>query len=99
MGFSLKKLVKAALSAFGLGESRQIDSVISTFFAPDGRHRLFIYLRKNGTYGFQEEYFSEAHLEMRWRPVKEFQSKDYDSRQEAMKAARAEVPWAADLPD
>ncbi len=97
MGFSIKKALKALLATFGLRESRGITKVIRTYYAPDGKHRLFIYARENGAYGYQEELYDEKSLEMRWIPAQEFQPPDCDTSEDAFKAALAAVPWLAGL--
>ncbi len=97
MGFSIKKAVKALLETFGIRESRRITKVIRTFYAPDGKHRLFIYARENSAFGYQEELYDDKSLEMRWIPAQEFQPPDCDTEEEALKAARAAVPWLAGL--
>jgi hypothetical protein len=97
MGFSIKKALKALLATFGIQESRRITRVLRTFYAPDGKHRLFIYARENGAFGYQEELYDEKSLEMRWIPAREFQPPDSDTAEAALEAARAAVPWLAGL--
>lgn len=99
MGFSPLKAAKALLAIFGVRENREIEKVVKTVFAPDGRHRVFIYRRANGAYGWQEELYDDRSIDQRWYPAQEFQPPDCDTQEAAAAAARAAVPWFAALPE
>lgn len=98
MKFSLTKAVLAVLATFGIREDRHIDGIIRTLHAPDGKHRLFLFHRANGAFGFQEELYDDHPLQTRWRPVKETEGEDYDTPEEALAAARKEIAWLGQLP-
>lgn len=99
MKFSLRKALHALLATFGIREDRRIDGILRTLHAPDGRHRLFVFHRANGKFGFQEELYDDRPLEPLWRPVLETEGEDYDTPEEALAAARAGIDWLAWLQD
>lgn len=99
MGFSFADAVMAVLAAFGLKENDAVDAVLKTYHAADGRRRLFIFHRANGTFGFQEEVYDDHILETRWKPAKEKPCPYFATPEDALKAAMTETGWLADHTD
>ena len=55
-----------------------------------------VFRRPDGTFGF-EEFRRDPEDMGSWTPIAYFSGRHYDSEQEAVVAARAAVPWLADV--
>ena len=58
-----------------------------------GKQRVRIFLRANGTFYFQEEYFSEHPSEQCWIPVSSQSVGFYDREATALREAKASIDW------
>ena len=69
---------------------------VKTIGHPDGRRRVDIYQRPNGTFGFEElEYGVE---EQAWYPVGRYSYAVIDTQERAESEARSRVAWLSALP-
>lgn len=57
-----------------------------------------IFVRPDGTFGF-EEFRRDAEDTGAWTPVVFYSAREFDSEQDAIKAAREAVPWLAEVLD
>ena len=57
------------------------------------KRRVIIYQNDLGTFGYEQEYFSEDHFEMCWIPTGRKVVGFYDSAATAETEARANVDW------
>jgi hypothetical protein len=60
---------------------------------PDGRHRVLIFRRFDGLFGYEEEVFSEHPYELCWLRRSCSPIVICDSPERALKEARGCVPW------
>ena len=67
--------------------------IIETIYGPDERDRVHIVRRTNGSFGFEEEYFSTHPTEMCWCPRYRHPLCICDSVETARREARARVDW------
>jgi hypothetical protein len=67
--------------------------IIQTIYSPDGDERVHIMRRANGSYGFEEEYFSAHPAEMCWCPRRQMPLCICDSAETAFREAQARVDW------
>jgi hypothetical protein len=67
------------------------DEVLQTLYSPDRTRRLHIVRRENGTFGIEEEHFSNDEFEMCWIPRSSHSV--FDSAETALREARGRVSW------
>ena len=67
--------------------------IIQTIYSPDGRERVHIVRRANGSFGFEAEYFSAQPAEMCWCPRPQRPLCICDSAETALREARTRVGW------
>lgn len=69
-------------------------TVVKTAHSPDGKHRVCFFNRKeDGVYGFREEVYEDRTIDACWVPMKHGHIEEYRTMDDAVAAARAEVPW------
>jgi hypothetical protein len=68
-----------------------MDEVLETLYNPDRTRRVYIFRRSNGTFGFEEEYFSNDEYEMCWIPRSGLSV--FDSAETALREARDRLNW------
>lgn len=66
---------------------------LRTLYSPDGRERVHIVRRSNGSFGFEEEYFSDHPSEMCWCSRTQLPLCICDSAETALREARSRVLW------
>jgi hypothetical protein len=73
-----------------------VAEVLDRFFAnADERRRVEVWRRNDGFFGFSEEQeFDDEHFGLYWSPVRG--SGLYPTHEEALRDARAEIPWLRD---
>lgn len=74
-------------------------TTVRTISHADGKRRVHIVDRGDGTYGYEEEHFSDDPFEMCWVPRRQFPLTICDSSQRAEREARAAVAWLRDEPE
>ena len=70
-----------------------MSEVIETLTSRDGQERVHIVRRSNGSFGFEEEYFSTHPLEMCWCSRPHHPLCVCDSSETARREARSRVDW------
>ena len=73
-------------------------TTLRTISHADGRRRVHIIDRGDGTYGYREEYFSGDPDERCWVSLRQFPLTVCDSAERAEREARAGVPWLREAP-
>jgi hypothetical protein len=68
---------------------------LETIYDASRKRRVIIFQRDDGSFGFDEERFSDEPLEMAWLPY----DRDCrcDSVERALSEARGRVPWLAEF--
>jgi hypothetical protein len=72
-----------------------INKVLMSINTPDGGRCVDIFLRPDGTFGF-EEFRRDVEDPSGWFAIGGHITKTFNSEQEAVKRAQALVPWFAD---
>jgi hypothetical protein len=67
--------------------------VLETLYSPDAHERVHIVRRSNGSFGFEEEYFSAHPLEMCWCARRQYPLCVCDAPETALREARARIDW------
>ena len=71
--------------------------VLDRFVSADGKRRANVYRRHNGFFGFEEEIeLYDDYSGLYWSPASG--SGLYGTHEEALRDARAEIPWIRPLP-
>ena len=65
---------------------------------PNADRCVDIFVRPDGTFGF-EEFRRDPEDMGAWTPVASFSGREFSTEDEALTAARAAVPWLADVLD
>jgi hypothetical protein len=73
------------------------DRVVRTFNSPDGKRRVLIVQRNNGSFGYEEEYFSEHPEELCWCPLTQRPFSICDSEATALREAFGRIDWLQQL--
>jgi len=58
--------------------------------------RVVVFRRDDGSFGFEEEWFSDEPLEKMWIPFGKYSVCRCDSEERALAEARGRVSWMAD---
>jgi hypothetical protein len=74
-------------------------SIVKELVAQDGKRKVQIFRRAEGTFGFDSLRFSEDPLEMSWIPHGRFSSCIAASAEVGEREARARVDWLQDEND
>ena len=61
------------------------------------KRRLIVFRRDDGSFGFEEEWFSDEPLEMSWIPFGRYSVCRCDTEERALAEARSRVGWLAHL--
>ncbi|QEX15686.1 hypothetical protein FRZ44_09730 [Hypericibacter terrae] len=69
------------------------ENTINTIYDRDGKRRVIIFRRDDGTYGFEEERFSDEPLEMAWIRLRKYTASLFASAIDAERDARGRVEW------
>jgi hypothetical protein len=67
--------------------------VVDTLYDGPRKRRVLIFQRDDGTFGFEEEYFSDLPHESAWIPVTSRRATRVSSAAEAAQEARTRVSW------
>ena len=70
-----------------------LNNPVQEIYDEDKERRIVISRRENGTYFYEEEYFSTHEYEMCWIPKKQHWIGFYDSRDTALREAIANTDW------
>lgn len=68
-------------------------STVQEIYDEDEERRVVIFRRGDGTFFYEEEYFSKHEHEMCWIPKKKQTIGFYDSRETALREAIANTDW------
>ncbi|HCS48296.1 MAG TPA: hypothetical protein DIW61_08605 [Candidatus Aminicenantes bacterium] len=68
-------------------------SIIKELMAHDGKRKVQIFRREDGTFGFEALRFSDETLEMCWIPDGRYSECFTGDEQTAESEARSRVPW------
>jgi hypothetical protein len=93
------KLLDGFLALFGVVEEVTVEEVTRSLYARDGKHRVGVYRRSDGTFFFQEDVFSDKILDMKWQPSQVGPKDGCASQEEALAAARKALPWLWEIPE
>jgi hypothetical protein len=80
--------------AEGYGAGNRIRIVVE---AGEGKRRVLLFQRQNGTWGFAVERLSEDPLEGSRVPDGRYSEAFFDSEETALAEARGRVPWLTEL--
>ena len=69
------------------------DKILKTIYSIDQKKRINFIQKANGTFCFEEEYFSEDPLEMSWIPIARQFLSICDSLDLAIREAKGRVSW------
>jgi len=69
------------------------DLVLQTLTDITGKRRVHIFKRENGTFGFEEEYWSDDEFERCWIPAGRQMFSICDSQEIALREARGRIGW------
>ncbi len=72
-----------------------VNTVLKSVNTPDGGRCVDIFLRPDGTFGF-EEFRRDVEDPSGWFPIGEHKEKSFDSEQGAFDQAEASVSWFGD---
>ncbi len=93
MFFRLFALLEKLVRGNGDGDGGTV-LLVKTAHSPDGKHRVcFFHRKEDGIYGFREELYDDKCMEANWVPMRHGHVDEYASMDEAVVAARAQVPW------
>ena len=67
--------------------------ILESLYSSDGRERVHIVRRGNGSFGFEVEFFSDYPTEMCWCSRSQFPLCICDTHEAALREARARVNW------
>ena len=67
--------------------------VVETLYDPAQRRRVLIFKRSDETFGFEEQYYSDAPTERSWIPVAAQFATRVGSAEDAAREARGRVSW------
>ena len=73
-----------------------MESIVKELVAPDGRRKVQIFRRDNGTYGFESFRFDDDPLALCWVPYGRFSKCIADSEELAEHEARGHIDWFRD---
>ena len=96
--FGLGRLFWRRPSAVEPGDlpPNSIEEVLDRFVHPDGKRRAEVWRRRDGFFGFSEEVeVEDEYAGVSWSPA--CCSGLYATHEEALRDARAEIPWLADF--
>lgn len=68
---------------------------VNTLVRPSGKFRVIIFQREDGSFGFEDQKFSDDILEQRWIPRGRYSECFCDSAETAAREARSQVDWLA----
>jgi hypothetical protein len=63
------------------------------------KRRVVVFRRDDGSFGFEEERFSDEPLEMAWIPFGRYSNCRCDTAEHALREARSRVAWLAQSHD
>ena len=66
--------------------------VLASFENVDGSHCVDVFVREDGSFGF-EEYRGESDCSVRWQSLGKYATLTYLSGEAALSSAQAQVPW------
>ena len=90
----LEKMLKAIAALFTGTPGGGTVKLVRTLHAPDGKHRVCFFRREeDGVCGYREEVYDDRTMDACWIPMKHGHVEEYRSLDEAVAAARAELPW------
>ncbi len=69
------------------------EMVVQALYSKDGKHRVLIVQRDNGSFGFEEEYFSEDEWSRQWCRYSQNPFSICDSADTALREAKGRVQW------
>ena len=70
-------------------------TTIQTIQDEEGKRRVIIFQRADGTFGFEEERYSDDELEQCWIPYGRYFISICDTYETALSEARGRVDWLA----
>jgi hypothetical protein len=76
-----------------------MNTIVKEFVAPDGKRKLQVFRRDDGSFGFESLRFSEEPLEMCWIPHGPFSECFAPTAEIAEDEARGRVDWLRDETD
>ena len=72
-----------------------VADVLDRFVSGDGKRRVEVWRRNDGFFGFsEEEELDDEYSGLYWSPIRG--SGLYETREDALRDARAEIPWLRD---
>jgi hypothetical protein len=93
----LGDLIKAL---FGVVPDRTVDGVVRTVYSKDGKRRLGVFHRADGTFIFQEDAFNDRFDVGAWEPLQAGpDDKGCPTPDAAFAAARQKVGWLWEVPE
>jgi hypothetical protein len=69
------------------------ETVVKEVYDANRKRRVLIVQRSNGTFGYEEEPFSDEPLELCWRRFSQVPFSVCDSAEGALKEAQGRVKW------
>ncbi len=69
------------------------EKIIREIYSQDRKRRVCIVQRENGSFGFEEEYFSDDPFEMSWCRYGQYPLAICDSEETALREAMGRVKW------
>jgi hypothetical protein len=70
---------------------------VHTIYDNAKKRRVVVLRRDNGSFGFEEERFSDEPLEMAWIPFGRYSVSLCDTAERALAEARSRVQWLAQM--
>jgi len=90
----LEKMLKVIAALFTGTPGGGTVKLMRTLHAPDGKHRVCFFRREeDGICGYREEVYDDRTMDACWIPMKHGHVEEYRSLDEAIAAAKGEVPW------
>jgi hypothetical protein len=87
-------------SLFGNEPDRTVDKVVRTLHSKDGKRRLGVFHRADGSFIFQEDAFNDRFDVSAWEPVQAGpDEKGCATPEDALAAARQKIPWLWEIPE
>ncbi len=79
-----------------VGRPAQFMKIIQTIMFDDEKRRVVVFQRDDGSFGFEEQRYSEKPLESAWHEVGDHSAIRFETVAGALIEARGRVPWLAE---
>jgi len=76
--------------------AKRMRSIVKELISPDGKRKVRIFRRENGSFGFEALRFSDEPLEVCWIPDGRFSECFVGDEQTAESEARGRILWLQD---